>query len=107
MKKKGNPADESSQSGRSEAVPLSPVIRERIAQRAYELYQMRGSMHGLDVEDWLEAERRVLTETRAGSRAQAKAEAKPKATAASESKAKTPVRESPVSTKPGSISGRP
>ena len=32
------------------------VTREQIAQRAYELYQMRGGTHGADLEDWLQAE---------------------------------------------------
>jgi len=30
-----------------------------IARRAYERYQMRGSEHGRDQEDWLEAEREL------------------------------------------------
>jgi len=35
-------------------------LRERIAQKAYELYEKRGHAHGCDVEDWLEAERLVV-----------------------------------------------
>jgi hypothetical protein len=31
--------------------------RERVAQRAYERFQARGSEHGHDQDDWLEAER--------------------------------------------------
>jgi len=34
--------------------------RDRIAERAYELYLERGSRHGQDWEDWLIAEREVL-----------------------------------------------
>lgn len=34
--------------------------RDRIAQRAYELYLQRGGRHGSDWEDWLQAEREVL-----------------------------------------------
>ncbi|MGH9409481.1 MAG: DUF2934 domain-containing protein [Vicinamibacterales bacterium] len=34
--------------------------RDRIAQRAYELYLARGGTHGSDWEDWLIAEREVL-----------------------------------------------
>ena len=34
--------------------------RDRIAQRAYELYLARGGGHGSDWEDWLAAEREVL-----------------------------------------------
>lgn len=36
------------------------VRRDRIAQRAYELYLARGGAHGSDWEDWLAAEREVL-----------------------------------------------
>ena len=32
-----------------------------IAQRAYELYQLRGGRPGREFEDWLEAEREVLS----------------------------------------------
>lgn len=32
-----------------------------IAQRAYELYQLRGGHPGSEFEDWLEAERQVLS----------------------------------------------
>lgn len=39
--------------------PLTEQLFERINQRAYELYQLRGESHGHDTEDWLEAERRV------------------------------------------------
>lgn len=34
--------------------------RDRIAQRAYELYLARGGRHGSDWDDWLAAEREVL-----------------------------------------------
>lgn len=34
----------------------------RIAERAYELYQHRGGHHGQDLEDWITAEREVLSE---------------------------------------------
>jgi hypothetical protein len=37
--------------------------RERIAARAYEIYQQRGGGHGRDTDDWLEAEREVGTRT--------------------------------------------
>ena len=32
-----------------------------IAQRAYELFQLRGGVPGREFEDWLEAEREVLS----------------------------------------------
>lgn len=31
-------------------------LRERVARRAYELFERHGSTHGHDVEDWLQAE---------------------------------------------------
>lgn len=33
----------------------------RIARRAYELHERRGRGHGQDLEDWLEAERQILS----------------------------------------------
>ena len=38
------------------------VLRQRIAETAYELYHKRGESHGQDLDDWLEAERLVLSE---------------------------------------------
>ncbi|HEU4343855.1 MAG TPA: DUF2934 domain-containing protein [Candidatus Binatia bacterium] len=35
---------------------------QRIAEKAYALYQCRGCCHGRDLDDWLEAERLVLAE---------------------------------------------
>jgi len=35
---------------------------QRIAEKAHELYQCRGCCHGHDLDDWLEAERLVLSE---------------------------------------------
>lgn len=37
-------------------------IRERIAQKAYALYEKRGQTHGNDLGDWFEAERLVLAQ---------------------------------------------
>jgi hypothetical protein len=34
----------------------------RIAEKAHELYQCRGCCHGRDLDDWLEAERLILSE---------------------------------------------
>ena len=39
------------------------ALRQRIAEKAYELYQRRGFTHGCDLDDWLEAERQVLSES--------------------------------------------
>jgi hypothetical protein len=41
-----------------------------IARRAYELYQLRGAHPGREFEDWLEAEREVLSATSPISKAQ-------------------------------------
>jgi hypothetical protein len=35
----------------------SPYDRDRVASRAYELYEQRGGSEGSDMEDWLTAER--------------------------------------------------
>jgi DUF2934 family protein len=35
------------------------VLYERIAQRAYELYEQRGRQTGYELEDWLQAEREI------------------------------------------------
>ena len=45
----------------------SPAVRERIAQKAYQLYEQRGRHQGREEEDWLEAEtlvREEMTDTR-------------------------------------------
>jgi Protein of unknown function (DUF2934) len=38
------------------------LLHQRIAEKAYELYECRGCCHGQDLDDWLEAERLVLAE---------------------------------------------
>jgi hypothetical protein len=35
-------------------------LHTRIAECAYDLYERRGRQHGFELDDWLEAERRVL-----------------------------------------------
>ena len=42
------------------------VPAEAISHRAYDLFQARGSKHGHDVEDWLEAETEFLNQRRLG-----------------------------------------
>ena len=39
------------------------VTEHDIARRAYDFYLARGCEHGYDVEDWLQAEREVRTQT--------------------------------------------
>jgi len=38
------------------------IVRDMISRRAYEIYQDRGSEHGRDREDWLQAESEILDE---------------------------------------------
>jgi len=47
--------------GQDETI-LSDDLRALIAARAYSFYVQRGYEDGYDLEDWLEAERRILTE---------------------------------------------
>ena len=37
-------------------------LQNRIAARAYQLYEARGRLDGYDVQDWLEAEHELLTQ---------------------------------------------
>lgn len=54
----------------NQAVPPNPAfmqkysdeVRERIARKAYELYEQRGRQAGHELEDWLEAEELVRKE---------------------------------------------
>lgn len=43
----------------AQAFRRATVEHHHIAQRAYELYEQRGRQDGLDLEDWLEAEREL------------------------------------------------
>jgi hypothetical protein len=45
------------------AAPYEPTLDE-IAERAYQIYQRRGGVHGKDMDDWLEAERQLREEHR-------------------------------------------
>jgi len=38
----------------------SSALRERIRQRAYEIYQQRGNRPGSPLDDWLQAEAEVI-----------------------------------------------
>lgn len=46
------------------ALPLSPCeeLHVLIAKRAYELYRERGCQHGSALDDWLDAEREILSQ---------------------------------------------
>ena len=47
-----------------ESTNSDQALHERIARRAYELYQKRGQPSGHDLEDWLEAEALIKAELR-------------------------------------------
>lgn len=36
--------------------------QDRIRERAFEMFEMRGSSHGHDMQDWLHAERQILAQ---------------------------------------------
>jgi len=42
------------------AVPELPATHDRIRERAFHIYESRGSAPGHDVQDWLRAEHQVL-----------------------------------------------
>jgi len=44
---------------RTTMAKAQPIQTDRIAQRAYELFLMRGAQHGHDLEDWLAAEQEL------------------------------------------------
>jgi len=46
---------------------IDDSIRAEIAKKAYERFESRGASHGYHLEDWLEAEREVLSRLNAGS----------------------------------------
>jgi Protein of unknown function (DUF2934) len=45
-------------------VTLTEPLRERIEQRAYELYEARGSEPGHEMEDWTKAEAEILHQSK-------------------------------------------
>ncbi|MBI3995947.1 MAG: DUF2934 domain-containing protein [Nitrospirae bacterium] len=95
MKEQSKKTSDTPKSSPSETNAMKSALRERIAQKAYELYEKRGGVHGLDTEDWLEAERLVLSETKTGTKTDAI------------TKAKTPGRERTIATRSGSVLDRP
>jgi hypothetical protein len=46
---------------RQDQALLSDDFRARVAAQAYSFYEQRGYQDGYDLEDWLEAERSILT----------------------------------------------
>jgi hypothetical protein len=50
------------QEGKQDQTLRSDDLRALVAAQAYSFYEQRGYEDGYDLEDWLEAERRILTE---------------------------------------------
>lgn len=61
--KKENPV----QAGPAGVSLVAEAYRQRVSERAYELFLKRGQAQGHDVDDWLEAERLVTEEMAARS----------------------------------------
>jgi hypothetical protein len=53
------PSRKSPASGASNVNAKDLALYERIAHRAYELYEQRGGQAGSELEDWLQAEREI------------------------------------------------
>lgn len=49
-------------SGPANEATVGTVARERVAQRAYEIYLARGGVDGQDLDDWLNAERELAVD---------------------------------------------
>lgn len=49
--------------GQTEGASKGAQAQDRIARRAYELYEQRGRQEGQALEDWLNAERQVVGAT--------------------------------------------
>jgi hypothetical protein len=58
---------EMKKTGSVNGTSLSDQLLERISQRAFELYELRGVAHGHDAEDWFEAERQIRAKVATGS----------------------------------------
>ncbi len=61
-------------------------LQEKIARRAFELFQARGGQHGYHIEDWLQAEKEI----KAGS--STSTSRTPRAKSAAPKKAATPAK---------------
>ncbi len=60
---KGKPTEKAvtTQVDKPQGTVLSDELQECIAKRAYELYLKRGCREGCALEDWVDAEREILT----------------------------------------------
>lgn len=59
-----NPSSRAKVKPTQQSLELTDELRGRIALKAYELYERRGYEGGREMEDWLKAERIVITEIR-------------------------------------------
>lgn len=57
----GNGQNRAFKPAKESGIP-SEALRQRIAQKAYEIFQKRGYSHGNDLADWFEAEQQVKKE---------------------------------------------
>jgi len=65
---KGNIEKEANEKGKRKdahhlIVHATPVRMELISQRAYQIFEQRGCVHGFDLEDWFEAEKQLSIES--------------------------------------------
>ena len=63
------PVEKADQEHGGEVALLTHPTHDDVALRAYDLYRSRGSAHGDDIADWLEAERQLATENSRPARA--------------------------------------
>ena len=78
---------------------MEPSVKELIEKRAYHLFLKRGGIHGYSMQDWVQAEKEIMSELAAQKKAEVKQQP-PKAPAA-------PVSAAPVAPKPAQVSGSP
>ena len=56
-----NPATPTMSAGTPKMIPNSAQAQDRIALRAYALYEQRGRQEGRALEDWVNAERELVS----------------------------------------------
>lgn len=56
-----NPATPTMSAGKPKMSPNDAQAQDRIALRAYELYEQRGRQEGRALEDWVNAERQLVS----------------------------------------------
>jgi hypothetical protein len=56
--------DPKGSTGNVATITDTPSSQDRTRERAYELYEIRGRVHGQDEQDWLRAEQEILKRNR-------------------------------------------